>query len=623
MLTRPKRKNILKSMHKLLEIGRMPDKLSLERLREDIGGLKLNQKMSIKPNMSTPESLQKSKSQIYSDRLNILKGVIQITKLSKILDQDLTSNDKVSEEFWRSYSAEISKRLWLPLQTDFQGLEQKTSSNGSLSSSEQSLLYSTTPTIRIRKKNSLKTLWKLLPSSQPDITEEENIIKKSQKKSLRKNQKESTSKPERVTRKIRIYPNKEMIKQFKINFQAHNYFYNKAIEHIKSKEVFNMDDCRKKFIPRNSELTEENMWMKAIPLDVREYGAQKALDALTTSKALLEKGLITEFNLQFRSKKYSTNIFYAPKKALIDQNIFIRKLKKNSKLRCNKRDEKFLKESHAVFSVIQGLDKKYYICVLTPKEDTILTNKLNNICALDPGVRTFLTLFADSLIGELGYNTSKILYGLYKREDRLKSILATKTLKSHVRYALKHKCALLRTKIKHIVDDLHWKMCNFLTKNFQVILLPIFNTKNMSNKKNRKISKTTTRLLLGLRHYDFQQKLIWKAKQRGRTVILCKEHYTTKCCSKCGELNHKIGSKKIFQCEACDITIDRDINAARNILIRGITLYLSDEMPSCEKGDIQIGQAQSIVNSKSDKTMGCLDDFNAKSNNLCIPYTKS
>ena len=95
----------------------------------------------------------------------------------------------------------------------------------------------------------------------------------------------------------------------------------------------------------------------------------------------------------------------------------------------------------------------------------------------------------------------------------------------------------------------------------------------MANKKKRKISRTTTKLLLSLSHYSFQQKLIDKAKRRGRTVILCKEHYTTKCCGNCGVLNETIGSKKIFHCNSCGLTMDRDIHAARNILLRAMTHY--------------------------------------------------
>jgi putative transposase len=343
------------------------------------------------------------------------------------------------------------------------------------------------------------------------------------------------------------------------------------VESLNKNNKGNLQDFRKEFIPRDTELTDENIWMKVVPLDTREEAARIAIKALKTSFSLLKKGLISKFNLSFRSRKKNNNIFYVAKKALKDGKLFPRRLgPEDSKLRVRKKDDKYLKSSDGIFSIIQEKDKRYYICVIIKPEKEKVKPR-SSICALDPGIRTFLTMYSEKAIGEFGYDSSKKLYQLYKREDRLKSVLASEKYTSKYRCKLKRRCALLRTKIKHIVQDLHWKTCDYLTKNYQVILLPIFNTKQMANKAKRKISKTTTRLMLGLSHYDFQQKLLYKAKQRGRQVILCKEHYTTKCCGNCGKLND-VGSKKVFNC-SCGLKMDRDIHAARNILIRGLSIY--------------------------------------------------
>ena len=229
-----------------------------------------------------------------------------------------------------------------------------------------------------------------------------------------------------------------------------------------------------------------------------------------------------------------------------------------------------IQKSDGDFIIKQEKDNRYYICIVIRSFDEMLKPQYN-ICALDPGVRTFQTMYSESSVGEFGFDTSKTLFNLYRREDKLKSVIAKKKLNSKKKYKLRKRCALLRTKIKNIVQDLHWKTADYLTSKFQVILLPVFSSKQMSNRNTRKISKVTTRLLLGLSHYDFQQKLLYKATQRGRQVILCKEHYTTQCCGQCGTLNKTIGSKKIFQCDNCNLVMDRDIHAARNILIRGLT----------------------------------------------------
>ena len=56
----------------------------------------------------------------------------------------------------------------------------------------------------------------------------------------------------------------------------------------------------------------------------------------------------------------------------------------------------------------------------------------------------------------------------------------------------------------------------------------------------------------------------------GSRVIRCSEAYTSKQCGACGELNDRLGSSKVFSCAACGATADRDVHAARNILLRCI-----------------------------------------------------
>ena len=559
-----KRQSILKSAPRLLETGLTMERLNLGRPPEDIVDINF-QKNQIKSNivMSMQEFLQANREKICNAKLNTSKKSILAIKLSQTLAADLTSKDKVSEKYWNSYSKEISKKLSFPPQIDLADLVHENSLSGYSSSLVGHSRSLTTNYMRILTKNYPKTYWKLLQSSPQDTTVDESI---------------------QITRKVRIYPNKEQAKLFSKCFGAHRYFYNKAVEQCKLNEAITNLKLRKyansfysvrnKCIINNSELREadSNLWMKEIPYDTRQSAVKVMTSALKAAESNLVNGNITQFHMKFRSKKNSTNIFYINKKTLVDGRIFQNKLKDNSFIK-SKKDKDTILKSERDFSITQDRDGRYYInIVINPKDKKLKYRR--NICALDPGVRTFQTLYSQTSIGEFGFDTSKKLYPLYRREDKLKKIIATKQLNSKKKYKLKKRCALLRTKAKNIVNDLHWKTADYLTKKFQVILLPVFNSKKMANKKNRKLSRTSTRLLLGLSHYSFQQKLLFKAKMRDRNVILCKEHYTTKCCGNCGTLNEKIGGKKIFHCEVCKLTMDRDIHAARNILLRGLSIHL-------------------------------------------------
>ena len=97
----------------------------------------------------------------------------------------------------------------------------------------------------------------------------------------------------------------------------------------------------------------------------------------------------------------------------------------------------------------------------------------------------------------------------------------------------------------------------------------------MVRKENRVINQTTVKQMLTLRHGQFRSRLIQKCSEYSdRSIFILPEDYTTKTCGKCGTLNETIGSKKVFDCSngMCNLIIDRDINGARNILLRNAKL---------------------------------------------------
>lgn len=63
-----------------------------------------------------------------------------------------------------------------------------------------------------------------------------------------------------------------------------------------------------------------------------------------------------------------------------------------------------------------------------------------------------------------------------------------------------------------------------------------------------------------------------KAAEAGRTVILVDPHNTSKMCSRCGCLVTKELSDRTHICPYCGLVMDRDLNAAINILQRGLQI---------------------------------------------------
>ena len=114
-----------------------------------------------------------------------------------------------------------------------------------------------------------------------------------------------------------------------------------------------------------------------------------------------------------------------------------------------------------------------------------------------------------------------------------------------------------------MVDDMHWKAIKYLTSNYKIIIYPDFRTKGMM----KKLSKSNKRKIAALSFYKFKQRLIYKCKAEGCSLIIMNEAYTSRTCSCCGFLNPK-STSKAFECKSCKWAVDRDLNGARNIMLK-------------------------------------------------------
>ena len=194
-------------------------------------------------------------------------------------------------------------------------------------------------------------------------------------------------------------------------------------------------------------------------------------------------------------------------------------------------------------------------------------------CALDPGIRTFLTGY-DPEAGTFEIsNENKHIYDRQALINKLQKKLQTESNKRKRKDFRRHITDLYR-KIKNCISDLHHKMSKMLSENFACIILPEFSTSKMVKKKTndkwRKINGTTAHRMLTFAHYKFRQLLKQKVEQRKGRLIICTEEYTSMTCGQCGRLNHKLGASKTFICpyNDCKMIADRDINAAHNIYIK-------------------------------------------------------
>ena len=208
---------------------------------------------------------------------------------------------------------------------------------------------------------------------------------------------------------------------------------------------------------------------------------------------------------------------------------------------------------------------EYHLSV--PVAQRCASETQGRVVALDPGIRSFLAWFSEGDAGHIGKGDFGRIQRLCAHLDDL---LSRASKASHRRKRNMHQAAdRMRIRIRNLVDELHHKAARFLADNYDVILIPRFESSDMVRRGARRLRRKNVRNLLTFAHYRFRSFLEWKAEQTGKTVLVVNEAYTSKTCSWSGEIIQNLGGRKIVTGRD-GVRLDRDINGARGIFLRAL-----------------------------------------------------
>lgn len=324
--------------------------------------------------------------------------------------------------------------------------------------------------------------------------------------------------------------------------------YNYAVELLQNKK-YSFYDLRKKVITR---LEQSKPFTKLTPFDIRAGAVKDAHIAFQTAK---DKSFSTKkkHTVSFRSKKDNESSIFIPRATVKKQAIYtsyLKKLKSSSPFESAKHDCRLSYKRHS----------GYYLLIPQAFSTEITENqgKFGKLIALDPGVRTFMTCYSQEACFEFG---ARDIGKINRLQYHLRTLTGSRKRKAASR---------LRKKIKDLVTEVHWKVAKFLCQNYENILIPEFRVSQMVKKEDRKLNKTTVKSMLSWSHYAFRMRLIHQAKKYGTCIWVTNESYTSKTCTRCGEINPTLGSSKTFNCGKCGLKIGRDVGGARNIYIRAL-----------------------------------------------------
>lgn len=487
---------------------------------------------------------------ILSDKLNSYVQDFQTRNFYQTLEADSILGGENSFPFWTEFSLAMSNALWLPTQTDLSGSDSSLLS-GCVSAQAANSWFSMSAS-SAQSRNWLQICCPSSTASVFSFTDSENTkskLGKGYKKTARhSHSKKATKLSPNSVRKIRVYPSPELHKVWKQWLAAYRWVFNWAAAKLNS----GFDGDLQKTYRESSNIPE---WVRTLPGHQAQEACDEAFDAYRQGKrnggaASFKSCRARSQTIQFKPGNYKRGTWYPrTTKGLT-----------------------FKASAPMPDDCIYGTELvyqrgKWFACLPVRVEETATSN--SGVIALDPGNRAFFTGYDGQNVLEIGQGDIGRINRLCSHLDNLLSRAALSPSKRQ-RHKIRKAANRMRERISCLVKDLHNKVASLLVRNYKAIFLPTYETSQMVLKSARKINRKSVRNMLTWSHAKFASHLEQMARRNGVLVIRCNESYTSKICTNCGFIHHKLGGSKLFNCPSCGIRIKRDVNGARNIMLRAL-----------------------------------------------------
>lgn len=354
--------------------------------------------------------------------------------------------------------------------------------------------------------------------------------------------------------KYRIYPNKKqeelILKHMGCSRWIYNYGLNKKITSYQEtgKGISRFDI--QKDLPELKK-NEETSWLK----EVNSQTLQASLENL-------DKGFTRFFKEKmgfpkFKSKKDNKQSFNIPQNTEVDfeeNKIWIPKFKTPIKTKIDRTFDGNIKTS----TITKTPTGKYFISILVELNQELPKKKPLNekqAVGIDLGIKTFATLSNGIKI-----ENPKHLRKSLKKLKKLQRKVSKKVKGSNNRTKSVKKLAVLHEKVTNKRNDFLHKISHYLVTNFDTLCLETLSSGNMM--KNHKLAQALSDISIG----KFNGFIEYKSEWYGTNILrIGRFEPSSKMCS-CGVINKELKlNQRVWTCNSCGITHNRDVLAANNI----------------------------------------------------------
>lgn len=209
--------------------------------------------------------------------------------------------------------------------------------------------------------------------------------------------------------------------------------------------------------------------------------------------------------------------------------------------------------------VIKRSVGRWYVCLMLDIPDVAPPQHDGPTVGIDVGVHHLLAL-SDGGIVE---NPRWLRHGLAKLRVAQRRLSRRKKFSGGWRKAARQVAKLQEHVAKQRLDFWH-KTTTALARQYSYIAIEDLNLTFMT--RNGSLSLSAHDAALGA----FRQLLSYKVENTGSLLLAVPAHNTSRACSGCGAIVEKSLSVRVHHCPDCGLVLDRDVNAACNILTRAL-----------------------------------------------------
>ena len=253
------------------------------------------------------------------------------------------------------------------------------------------------------------------------------------------------------------------------------------------------------------------------------------------------------------------------------------KLPRIGRVHCMENVHRRVAGAHLIRITVSRRAGRWYASLTVEREPKANPSPKGGAVGVDLGVKNLATLSDGTVIPN-----PRALGARLKALRKAQKALSRKVAGSARREKARARVARLHARVADVRADAIHKATTMIASNYSTVCIEDLNVAGMV--KNRHLARSLSDAALG----EFRRQLEYKTARSGAALRVVDRWFpSSKTCSNCGVVKAKLSlSERVFNCDACGTSMDRDLNAAINIRVAGS----APETLNARGGDVRRNQ---------------------------------